>query len=309
MGCRAWIRLFVAIVCLAAGPVAAQDSPPPVTVPPPPASPGFGAFKTWAGIVVAADFHAHSGALAETFDNARREISNASIKMGFASNHVSQFSGRPQRYPAYKPMPLDPQGLFTEMRRQAAAAPDGCLIYFTSHGNGDGIVFGGQILSPSVMAQLIDGSCGTRPTVIFISACFSGVFVPALSAPNRMVMTAARSDRSSFGCAEEDEFTFFDNCVLASLSTSRNFVILSQAIQACVQKKEGAMRAAFDAEVAPACDKLAPADLPNRGQAVKDCFGDNGAMRAMPPSEPQVVIGAQIRPVLTLLRLDAKPDS
>jgi hypothetical protein len=309
MGWKAWIRLVVATVCLMAGPVAAQDAAPPVTAPPPPASAGFGAFKTWAGIVVAADVHAHSGVPAETFDNARREISNAFIKMGFASSHVSQFSGRPQRYPAYKPLPLDPQGLFTEMKRQAAAAPDGCLIYFTSHGNGEGIVFGGQILSPAVMTQLVEGACGARPTVVFISACFSGVFVPALAAPNRMVMTAARSDRSSFGCAEEDEFTFFDNCVLASLPTSRNFVILSQAIQACVQKKESARRAAYDAEVAPACDRLAPADLPNRAQAVKECLSDNGAMRAMPPSEPQVVIGAQIRPDLTLLRLDAKPDS
>lgn len=306
---KAWIRLVIAMVCLVAGPVAAQDGPPPVTPPPPAASAGFGAFKTWAGIVVAADFHAHSGAPAETFDNARREIAGAMIKMGFASSHVSQFSGRPARYPAYKPLPLDAQGLFTEMKRQATAAPDGCLIYFTSHGNGEGIMFGGGIMTPAVMSQLIEGSCGARPTVVFVSACFSGVFVPALAAPNRMVMTAARSDRSSFGCAEEDEFTFFDNCVLASLSTSRNFVVLSQAVMACVQKKETAMRAGYDAEVGQACDKLAPADLPNRAQAVKECLSDNAAVRFMPPSEPQIAIGAQIRPDLTLLRLDAKPDS
>jgi hypothetical protein len=305
--------LILALACLVCGPAAAQKAAsapvPPAALIPPPQSPGFGPFKTWAAIVVAADFHAHSGALAETFDNARRELAKAFVNMGFASDHVSQFSGRPERYPAYKLLPLNGEGMLNELKRQAAAAPDGCLIYFTSHGNGEGILVGGGIMEPRVMRQLIDGACGTRPTVVFISACFSGVFVPALAAPNRMVMTAARSDRSSFGCQEENEFTFFDNCVLSSLPTSRNFVVLSAAIQACVGKKEGAMRADYDAEVAPACNKLAPADLPGRAEAIRACLADNAAVNVLPPSEPQISIGAQIRPELTLLRLDNKPDT
>jgi hypothetical protein len=308
MGWKAWSRLVAAVVCLWTSPALAQQADPPPKTAPPAVSPGFGAFKTWAGIVVAGDFHAHSGTPAETFDNARREISNAFVKMGFASDHISQFSGRPERYPAYKPLPLDIEKLFAEMKRQAAAAPDGCLVYFTSHGNSEGIIFNGKIMPPDSMAELITGACGDRPTVVFISACFSGVFVPALAAPNRMIMTAARPDRSSFGCAEEDEFTFFDNCMLSSLPASRNFVVLSQTILACVQKKEAAMREGFDAEVGPACNKLAPPDLPNRAQAVKECLDDNGSAAALPPSEPQVSIGAQIRPELTLLRLDAKPE-
>lgn len=311
----AWVKVVAALACLVASPVAAQTpaapqpaDPGPPAAEPPATGPGFGPFQTWAGFVVAADWHAHSGAPAETFDNARRELSNALVRMGFASAHVSQFSGRPERYPAYKPLPLDINGLMTEMKRQTAAAPDGCLIYFTSHGSPEGIVFNGQILPPPIMSQLIDQTCGTRPTVIFISACYSGVFVPALQAPNRMVMTAARPDRTSFGCREEDEFTFFDNCVLSSLKTSKNFVVLSTDVRACVDKKEQAMRAEFDAEVAPACDKLAPADLPNRAQAVRQCLADNGSAVNLPPSEPQVAIGAEIKPDLPLLRLDGKPD-
>jgi hypothetical protein len=311
---KALAGLILAIACLLCGPVAAQSPVASTPVPaaalaPPPQSPGFGSFQTWAAIVVAGDFHAHSGALAETFDNARRELAKAFVNMGFASDHVSQFSGRPERYPAYKLLPLTGVGLFNELKRQAAAAPDGCLIYFTSHGNGEGILFGDGILTPEIMKQVVDGACGTRPTVVFISACFSGVFMPALAAPNRMIMTAARSDRSSFGCQEEDEFTFFDNCVLSSLPSSRNFVVLSAAIQACVAKKEGSMRAGYDAEVGPACNKLAPADLPSRAEAIKACLSDNGALTIMPPSEPQISIGAEIRPELTLLHLDNKPDS
>jgi hypothetical protein len=313
MRLRALAGLILALVCVLSGTAAAQPAAtapvPAAALVPPPQSPGFGPFKTWAAVVVAADFHAHSGALAETFDNARRELAKAFVNMGFASDHVSQFSGRPDRYPAYKLLPLTGEGLFNELKRQAAAAPDGCLIYFTSHGNGEGILFGGGIMTPETMAQLIDGACGTRPTVVFISACFSGVFVPALAAPNRMIMTAARNDRSSFGCQEENEFTFFDNCVLSSLPTSRNFVILSAAIQACVSKKESSMRADYDGEIAPACNKLAPADLPNRAPAIKACLTDNAALTVMPPSEPQISIGAGIRPELTLLHLDNKPDS
>ena len=55
------------------------------------------------------------------------------------------------------------------------------------------------ILRPGVLANMLDRTCGKRPTVVIISACFSGVFLPALASSNRMVLTAARPDRTSFG--------------------------------------------------------------------------------------------------------------
>ena len=52
--------------------------------------------------------------------------------------------------------------------------------------------------------------CQARPTVVVISACYSGIFVDGLAAPNRMIMTAARRDRSSFGCSEDATYPYFD---------------------------------------------------------------------------------------------------
>jgi hypothetical protein len=46
-------------------------------------------------------------------------------------------------------------------------------------------------------------------TVIIISACYSGSLIGDLRAPERIIITAARADRSSFGCAPDSRHTFF----------------------------------------------------------------------------------------------------
>src|SRR5207237_5092994 len=117
-------------------------------------------------------------------------------------------------------------------------AQEGCLVYFSSHGAPAGVVMRDQLLAPSVLAAILDQACGERPTVVVISACFSGVFVPALAAPNRMVLTAARPDRSSFGCGESDRYTFFDTCMLQSLPSSGDFPDLARNVIGCVAARE-----------------------------------------------------------------------
>jgi hypothetical protein len=46
-------------------------------------------------------------------------------------------------------------------------------------------------------------------TVIIISACYSGSLISALRSPRRIIITAARSDRSSFGCDPDSRHTYF----------------------------------------------------------------------------------------------------
>ena len=50
---------------------------------------------------------------------------------------------------------------------------------------------------------------GKTKTLIIISACHSGSFIRALAAPNRIILTAARADRSSFGCNFASGNTYF----------------------------------------------------------------------------------------------------
>jgi hypothetical protein len=42
-----------------------------------------------------------------------------------------------------------------------------------------------------------------------VSACYSGGFIDALKDERTLVITAARRDRRSFGCADENDFTYF----------------------------------------------------------------------------------------------------
>jgi hypothetical protein len=50
--------------------------------------------------------------------------------------------------------------------------------------------------------------------VVIVNACYSGGFIPPLKGPNTMIITAARSDRSSFGCGEQSELTWFGHAFL-----------------------------------------------------------------------------------------------
>lgn len=54
-----------------------------------------------------------------------------------------------------------------------------------------------------------------RHKVVVISACYSGGFIPLLQDDKTLVMTAARDDRVSFGCSEENDFTYFGRALFA----------------------------------------------------------------------------------------------
>jgi len=226
-------------------------------------------FGNWAVIIVAGDWRAHDGGPSQAFDNARRDLAKAFVADGFSPANISQFSAWPatppptQTTPIRKPgrrhaaqtaaaaapatpppdagpAPLKADGevIFDELSRLTRQAPDGCLIYLTSHGNPEGVQVGDGLLPPGALGEMVDRTCGDRPTVAIISACFSGVFVPALDGPNRMVLTAARPDRASFGCGQSDRYTYFDGCVLQSLAHVRDFAALAPAATACVSRKE-----------------------------------------------------------------------
>lgn len=190
----------------------------------------------WAAVVVAGDWHSHSGAPSQVFDNARRDISADLVRIGFSQNNILQFSVQSDRYPGSEHS--DKQTIANDLWDLSNRTSGGCLIYFTSHGSPEGIVLDEGTLSPNSMATMIDNACGSRPTVVFVAACFSGVFVDALSGPNRFVMTAARPDRPSFGCGDNDHYTFFDNCWLDSIGSTGDFSGLAQSIRACVSNKE-----------------------------------------------------------------------
>ena len=65
---------------------------------------------------------------------------------------------------------------------------------------------------------------GIRWKVVVVSACYSGGFIEPLRDDGTLIITAARSDRSSFGCADENEFTYFGRAFFKeALPASRSF--------------------------------------------------------------------------------------
>lgn len=223
-----------------------------------------GPFEDWAAVVVAGDWRGSNGGRTEAFDNARRDVSRQLERMGFRPENIAQFSTEPQRFRDSRLLKSEPVKIFDTLRALSARARSGCVVYFTSHGAREGVVVGDQLLPPAILGRMIDNSCGGRPTVVVMSACFSGVFLRPLAGPNRMILTAARPDRTSFGCSEDSHYPFFDDCVLREAPTSRNFAALGPAVRACVAAREKA-----------------------EGMT--------------PPSEPQIYVGPELRPMLPLL--------
>jgi hypothetical protein len=125
------------------------------------------------------------------------------------------------------------------------APGDACLFYFTSHGDEGGLFMARHrsLLPPEDLARLLDRACGTRPTVVVVSACHSGTFLrPALTTDNRVILTAARADRSSFGCSFKEKLSVYDRCFLDSWGASATWASLHTMIAACVGATERARK-------------------------------------------------------------------
>lgn len=89
------------------------------------------------------------------------------------------------------------------------------FIYLTSHGSAENGLsvelnyYHTQMdLSQERFAQMLEES-GIKNRVIIISACYSGTFIDSLKNENTMVITAAASDKTSFGCSDRYEMTYF----------------------------------------------------------------------------------------------------
>jgi hypothetical protein len=98
---------------------------------------------------------------------------------------------------------------------------DVLILYTTSHGSpGIGIVFNDKpntmgFVSPTRMAEVLNG-LGFSRRLLMVSACFSGQFVPTLKTDDSIILTAASAERSSFGCAPGNDWTFFGDALINS---------------------------------------------------------------------------------------------
>lgn len=104
------------------------------------------------------------------------------------------------------------------------------FLFLTSHGSEDHKLVleldGVELpdLPAATLAQMLRDS-GIRWKVIVISACYSGGFIDALKDEHTLVITAARHDRTSFGCSDDNDFTYFGRAYFEqSLTPETGFV-------------------------------------------------------------------------------------
>jgi Peptidase C13 family len=105
---------------------------------------------------------------------------------------------------------------------------DVLFLFLTSHGQ-KGLFavampgFGLNDLTPRRLRAMLDRS-GIKNRVIVVSACHSGSFVPALEDLSTLVITAAHADRTSFGCEDRREWTYFGDAFFnQALRRERSF--------------------------------------------------------------------------------------
>lgn len=103
------------------------------------------------------------------------------------------------------------------------------FLYLTSHGSKEHTLNVNLIgvplhdLSAKALEEILQES-GIKWRVIVISACYSGGFIEHLKNDYTMVITSAKADRTSFGCSDDAEMTFFGRAFFQkSLDQSSSF--------------------------------------------------------------------------------------
>jgi hypothetical protein len=178
---------------------------------------------------------------APVFDNAVDKMSEILTARGVAP--IDQFTSDPTLQRADRTI-TTADSMAEALNARRPGPGEGCLVFLTSHGSRHGLILrddfdNDRSLSPSTLGRILDEGCGSAPTVAIVSGCFSGIFIGAVTeAPNRIILTAARDDRTSFGCGFEEQYTYFDDCMFQAWPKSQTFVTLYRAIQACVRTKE-----------------------------------------------------------------------
>ena len=149
------------------------------------------------------------------------------------------------------------------------------LLFVTSHGSEDHQLIADlppvveEDIGPVELSGAIDAS-GVRNRVVVVSACFSGGFLPALRSPDAVVITAARKDRTSFGCGAASHVTWFGQAWLVeALNRQDDFIAAFRDA-----RKQVAAREAED---------------------------------EFTPSLPQIHVGERVEPVLEAWRRSLQP--
>ena len=183
----------------------------------------------------------------------------------FAENRIVKLVNSDEAHTAYPLLNRSNLKRAVSSVSDAMDDDDILLLFLTSHGRPDrlSIYFEGVIgrdLRPDDIDDALT-EAGVENVIVIVSACYSGSFIDELRRPERLILTAARHDRTSFGCAPENNWT----------NWGRAFF-------------EQALRQERDPRVAAEVAKRIVAELETEA--------------GLKPSEPQVALGSSISPLI-----------
>jgi hypothetical protein len=214
---RFWVAIVISTLAMGAAPPAAPSP------------------ERWRAVLVAGD------TAQPVFDNAVKAMGLWLAEHGVAEADIHRLSASDSpRNPNIEPATLE--RVLGRIAGLSSRRGDGCFVFITSHGaHGRGIYLSRQdeMLRPAALARALAAGCGAVPTVVVVSGCYSGAFARGTMAqPNRIVLTAARADRSSFGCAADRTYTDYDACLLGTLAHATNWRAVFDETRECVARRE-----------------------------------------------------------------------
>jgi hypothetical protein len=152
---------------------------------------------------------------------------------------------------------------------------DVLFLALSSHGSEEGTVSVAselgiwRDLGATDLADMLRES-GIRWRVIVVSACYAGAFVEPLRNDNTIILTAAAADRTSFGCSDDNDLTYF-----------------GEAFYRDALPKATSLRAAFD--------------------TARAAILEREKQEGVTPSNPQAYFGAAIEQKLATMEAGGSP--
>ena len=202
-----WAALLAAGCATAPEPAPAPVAPPP----PPPAPVAEAPAPLPPPRLIFAGFALHSQAKAFRNDvlaaeKLARQMDPNALILKLANPARDQPSDWPQAT-------LENFELVMTKMAEVARPQDRVMLLISTHSNPGtlNINIAGKNAAPITARGLSDALAplAKTPTLVVLSACYSGAFLEPLRAPNRVVLTATDVHKASFKCQYPGEYTFF----------------------------------------------------------------------------------------------------
>lgn len=173
----------------------------------------------FAGYALFAGLKAFEGDL-ELFEGVVDRFAPANVKLEFSNVRMGSRPLRPFATEFDLGRSAGMLASLAERIRAREGTPPLLVLLLTSHGNTGYLVLDARHepkrLPDQELVKMLK-PLEAYPTLLIISACHSGSLIPALQHENRIIMTAAAADRTSFGCSTASRNTWFVGALQESL--------------------------------------------------------------------------------------------